>query len=120
MLYQKRWHAGQVSRRTRYACRLLCCVPPFICAFAFPSLARALDFTGIVGIVLPFIVTPMLHAASLRECREHWGRDYFDEAEAEAHYSGYGCGSPKLVAAFGVCGTILLLYTVACGFAYGF
>ena len=41
-VFQRSWHAGRVGRQTRYACRLLCCAPPFACAFAFPSLRLAL------------------------------------------------------------------------------
>ena len=119
-VFQRAWHAGRVGRQTRYACRLLCCAPPFACALAFPSLSRALGFTGIVGLVLPFIITPMLHAASLRECRARWGRAAFDDYEAEAGFASYGGNSPRFVAAFGACGGALLLYTVGCGLAYGF
>ena len=25
--FERRWHAGRVSRQTTYACRLLCCAP---------------------------------------------------------------------------------------------
>ena len=120
VLFQKQWHAGRVSRNTQYAVRLLCCVPPFACAFAFPSLSKALGFTGIVGLVLPFIITPMLYAASLRECRARWGKDAFDEAEADGDYAAYGCASPGFVGAFGVGGAVLLAYTVGCGMLYGF
>jgi len=116
-LFQRRWHAGAISRQTRYACRLACCVPPFACAFAFPSLSRALDFTGIVGIVLPFIITPLLHRASLRECRARWGRDRFDDFEADGDYAGRGWSPPGLVSAAGAAGALLLAYTVACGFS---
>lgn len=89
-------------------------------AFAFPSLSRALDFTGIVGIVLPFIITPLLHRASLAECRARWGRDYFDDVEADGDYGGSAWSPPGLVSAFGAGGAALLAYTMACGFAYGF
>lgn len=116
-LFQRRWHAGRVSRQTRYACRLLCCVPPFACAFAFPSLSRALDFTGIVGIVLPFIITPLLHRASLRECHAKWGRERFDDFEADSEFAGLGWSPPRLVSAAGAAGALLLVYTVACDFA---
>ena len=119
-LFQRQWHTGRVGRRARYACRLACCVPPFACAFAFPSLSKALDFTGIVGILLPFLVTPALHLASLRECRARWGREAFDQAEAAAGYARYGCSSPAVVRLFGGAGALLLAYTVGCGLAYGF
>ena len=62
--------AGAVSRQTRYACRLLCCVPPFACAFAFPSLAKALGFAGVCGSVLPMIVTPDLNSLSAVGARQ--------------------------------------------------
>ena len=120
-IFEKRWHAGQISRQTRYLCRLICCVPPFACAFAFPSLAKALDFTGIVGIILPFIMTPILHAASLAECRSRWGDAVFERAELEA---GYGMGpwvsSPSAIAAFGAVGAVLLAFCLACGLINGF
>ena len=120
VLFQKRWHAGRLPRRTRYGARLLCCVPPFACAFAFPSLAKALSFTGIVGILLPFIVTPVLHRASLAECTARWGAAAFDRAERDV---GYGLGplsSPVVASAFGFIGCALLAYCVACGLLYGF
>jgi hypothetical protein len=118
--FQRSWHAGRVGRQTRYACRLLCCAPPFACAFAFPSLSRALDFTGVVGIVLPFVITPLLHRASLRACRARWGRDCFDDVEADGDYAGCGWSPPRLVAASGACGVLLLAYTVGCGVVLGF
>ena len=118
--YQRRWHAGELPRRTRYLCRLLCCIPPFACAFAFPSLAKALNFTGIVGIILPFIVTPLLHLVSLSECNARWGAARFARAERAA---GYGLGvlsSPPFVCAFAAFGAALLAFCVACGLIYGF
>ena len=45
-LFERRWHAGEVPRRTRYLCRLLCCVPPFACAFAFPLLGQGAQLYG--------------------------------------------------------------------------
>ena len=120
VVFQKRWHAGRIDRRTRYACRLLCCVPPLICAFAFPSLAKALGFTGIIGIVLPFIVTPMLHAASLREYRNRWGAAYFDACERDSDFAQYGFSSPAVVKASGAFGALLLAYTVGYGHLHGF
>lgn len=115
-VFQRRWHAGSIRRRTRYGCRLLCCAPPFACAFAFPSLAKALDFTGIVGIILPFIVTPLLAAASLRECRAFWGRATFDRAEAAAGFSAPCASQLPVVMGLGALGTLLLVYCVMYGF----
>ena len=120
VVFQKDWHAGRIDRRTRYACRLLCCVPPLICAFAFPSLAKALGFTGIIGIVLPFIVTPMLHAASLRECRNRWGAAYFDACERDSDFAQYGFSSPAVVKASGAFGALLPAYTMGYGLLHGF
>ena len=120
-LFERRWHAGEVPRRTRYLCRLLCCVPPFACAFAFPSLAKALNFTGIVGIVLPFIITPLLHRASRLECEQRWGVKRFARAEEEAGFVlPYGLSSPLFVMLIGASGMGLLVYCVACGLVYGF
>jgi len=119
-IFERRWHAGELSRRTRYLCRLACCAPPFGCAFAFPSLAKALSFTGVVGIVLPFIVTPLLHLASLRECRERWGPATFDRHEAAMGYGLGALSSPALVGALGVLGSALLAFCVLCGLMYGF
>ena len=119
-IFQRRWHAGDISRRTRYLCRLACCVPPFVCAFAFPSLAKALNFTGIVGIVLPFIVTPLLHAASLAECRKLWGDEAFARAEAHAGYSLGPLSSPTVVGIVAAIGSTLLTFCVGCGLLYGF
>eukprot|EP00322_Chrysochromulina_rotalis_P009689 CAMPEP_0115862760 /NCGR_PEP_ID=MMETSP0287-20121206/18343_1 /TAXON_ID=412157 /ORGANISM="Chrysochromulina rotalis, Strain UIO044" /LENGTH=465 /DNA_ID=CAMNT_0003317193 /DNA_START=47 /DNA_END=1444 /DNA_ORIENTATION=- len=118
--FQRRWHAGELSRRTRYLCRLACCLPPFTCAFAFPSLAKALSFTGIVGIILPFIVTPLVHAASLAESRERWGTAAFDRAEQTAGYSIGAFSSPSFVSVFGIFGFMLLAYCVGCGVIFGF
>ena len=118
--FQRRWHAGEISRRTRYLCRLLCCVPPFACAFAFPSLAKALSFTGIVGIVLPFIITPLLHASSLAECHQRWGATDFDRAELAAGFGLGALSSPRFVVAFGAFGSLLLVFCVLCGLVYGF
>ena len=98
-----------MSRQTTYACRLLCCAPPFALAFAFPNLSRALGFTGMVGILLPFVVTPVLHAASRRACHAKWGREYFDAVEADSDYHSAFWSSPRLVAAFGVGGAALLV-----------
>ena len=119
-VFQRRWHAGDISRRTRYFCRLLCCIPPFACAFTFPSLSKALSFTGIVGIVLPFIVTPLLHIASLSECREQWGAEAFAKAEAAAGYSLGPLSSPPMVIASAFIGCVLLAFCVGCGLLYGF
>lgn len=119
-VFQRRWHAGEISRRTKYLFRVVCVLPSFVCAFAFPSLSKALDFTGIVGIILPFIITPLLHASSRAEGRERWGTAAFDRAEAAA---GWGLGSltsPWFVLAFGVFGSILLAFCVVCGLIYGF
>ena len=119
-IFQRRWHAGELSRRTRYLCRLACCIPPFACAFAFPSLARALNFTGIVGIILPFIVTPLLHAASLSQCRAHWGDANFARAEKDAGYRiGFLSSTPSVVT-FAIAGCVLLAICVGCGLVYGF
>ena len=68
-----------------------------------------------MGIVLPFVITPLLHRASLRACRARWGRDYFDDLEADGGWS-----PPRLVAASGACGVLLLAYTVGCGVVFGF
>ena len=116
----KRWHAGHVSRRSRIRYRLACVLPPFACAVAFPSLAKALGFTGIIGIMLPFLVTPLLHVASLDECHARWGKDAFDRAEAEAGFSTPTISSPTFVRAFGVFGVLLLAFCVGSGFVYGF
>ncbi|KAL3922611.1 MAG: hypothetical protein SGPRY_004501 [Prymnesium sp.] len=120
VVYQRKWHAGEVGRRTKYFFRLACCVPAFVCAFAFPSLAKALDFTGVVGVILPFIVTPLLFIASLRKGRAKWGIQRFDEAEAEGQYARYGFAKTSLVAALGICGVLLLVYSVCDGIINGF
>ena len=73
-----------------------------------------------MGIVLPFVITPLLHRASLRACRARWGRDYFDDLEADGDYAGCGWSPPRLVAASGACGVLLLAYTVGCGVVLGF
>ena len=90
-----------------------------MCAVCFPSLAKALDFTGIIGIMLPFVVTPLLHRASLRACHEQWGPETFDEAEKMAGFRTLA-SHPYFVIAFGVFGTLLLAFCVVCGLVYGF
>ena len=119
-VFQLRWHAGEISRQTKYLCRLLCCLPPFACAFAFPSLAKALDFTGIVGIILPFIVTPLLDRASLAQCHARWGQRVFDQAEERAGYRVGVLSSSLVVGGLGVLGVVVLVYCVVCGLFYGF
>ena len=91
-----------------------------MCAAAFPSLAKALGFTGLIGIMLPFGVTPILHAAALRECHARWGKDAFDCAEAEAGFATRVTSSPAFVRAFGAAGILLLLFCVSSGLIYGF
>lgn len=86
----------------------------------FPSLSSALGFTGIVGIGLPFIVTPLLALTSLREGREMWGRKRFDKAEADAGYVVAAASPPPIVCGIGLVGLLLLLYCVACGLLFGF
>ena len=100
-------------------CRLLCCVPAIVCAFALPSLDKALDFTGIVGIVLPFMLTPLLHAASSSECRALWGAARFARAENDAAYSLGALSSSAAVGASAAVGIVLLLYCIATQVLYG-
>jgi len=119
VVFGERWHAGNVPRTTRIVARLLCAVPPFLLALTCPSLVSALDFTGIVGIVLPFIVTPLLHRASLRECHAHWGAESFDKAERRAGFTTI-FSSPGCVAALSMAGAALLLFCVVSGILYGF
>lgn len=114
--FERSWHAGRVRRRVQYVFRLLCCVPAFICAFAFPSLSNALDFTGVVGIVLPFIITPTLHVFSIRQCWDKWGRERFDRAEAEAGFAVCGISSPWMTIPFALCGVVLLSFMLRYGF----
>ena len=111
-MFERRWHAGEISWRTRYLWRLLCCAPSFVCAFLMPSLANALGFTGIIGIVLPFIVTPLLHLSTLTECRKRWGEARFDRFE-DRHGFGLGAlSAPLAVGVAGAAGTALLIYCV--------
>lgn len=56
----------------RFTARLGCSLPPILLAAFFPSLSGTLDFTGIVAVILPFIVTPMLHRHSLLKCLSTW------------------------------------------------
>lgn len=119
-IFQKRWHAGSIRRRTKYIVRLLCCTPPLVCAFVFPSLSKALSFTGIVGIGLPFIVTPLLALASLRESHIMWGRDAFNTMEAKAGHVAACASPPPVVVGLGVIGTGLLCFCLGCGLLYGF
>ena len=93
--------------------------PSFACAICFPSLAKALDFTGIIGIMLPFVVTPLLHRASLKACHEHWGERVFDEAERAGGFASVA-SHPVMVVLFGIFGASLLIFCVACGIMYGF
>ncbi|KAL1530713.1 hypothetical protein AB1Y20_001612 [Prymnesium parvum] len=120
VVFQRRWHAGQVGRKTRYSYRFACCVPSFVCAFLFPSLSKALDFTGVVGILLPFIVTPTLFIVSLRACRKKWGVKKFDDAESVGGLANFGCSSPIAITAFAIFGALLFLYTVVHGIVNGF
>jgi len=72
VLLGERWHAMAVPRGWRVGARLGCTLPPILLAALYPSLSGTLDFTGIVAIVLPFIVTPWLHRRSLIKCLEAW------------------------------------------------
>jgi len=56
----------------RFTARLGCSIPPIVLAALFPSLSGTLDFTGIVAVILPFIVTPLLHRHSLLKCLRTW------------------------------------------------
>lgn len=56
----------------RFTARLGCSIPPIVLAALFPSLSGTLDFTGIVAVILPFIVTPLLHRHSLLKCLLTW------------------------------------------------
>ena len=42
------------------------------------------------------------------------------DLEADADYAGCGWSPPRLVAASGACGVLLLAYTVGCGVVLGF
>ena len=114
-----KWRSGGVRRRVRVGSRLLCILPPFACALAFPSLAKALDFTGLVGIALAYIVTPALHLTSLHMCRARWGGQAFDAAEAEAGFATR-LSRPNLVIGMGASGTLLLFFCVGNGLVNGF
>ena len=115
-----RWRSGGVPRTLRVASRLLCVLPPFACAVVFPSLSKALNFTGIVGIALAYIVTPALHNASLHKCRARWGAEGFDEAEDDTGFSLGFLSRPAPVLALGLVGTLLLLFCVGSGLTFGF
>ena len=119
-VFERRWHAGRISRREKYLCRLACCAPPFACAFAFPSLAKALAFTGVVGILLPFLVTPLLHHVSRVQAQRRWGRAPFAAAEDRAGHHLGALSSPIANAALGALGALLLAFCTVCGLLYGF
>ena len=128
--------AGHSTARTR-ACRRRARGRAFASVPASPPGAAAIDRgetdrpsragvvvfppPRVVGIVLPFIVTPLLHHASLKQCNARWGSDVFARQEAGAGYGlGYGLSSPPFVAALAAVGAALLGFCVACGLVYGF
>ena len=69
--------------------------------------------------MLPFVVTPLLHRASLKACHEHFGQRAFDEAEKAGGFASIA-SHPLMVGAFGLFGTSLLIFCVVCGVVYGF
>jgi hypothetical protein len=107
VLRPHQWRNGSLPRLTRHLCRVAMLVMPFACALVSPSLSRAIQFSGIIGIFLPYIMTPYLHRASLRRCEAHWGRDAFAQAEARAGFRTLWSSEPR-VTAFGAVGVLLL------------
>mmetsp|Transcript_18628 Transcript_18628/g.56249 ORF Transcript_18628/g.56249 Transcript_18628/m.56249 type:complete len:112 (+) Transcript_18628:1304-1639(+) len=97
----------QVPRWMGFVSRLACSLPPIILAAAYPSLSGTLDFTGIVAVILPFIVTPMLHRQSLNKCLDVWTSAQMEEAEAQGGFRSM-VSAPSRVLAFGIGGVVLL------------
>lgn len=106
------WHTRDTPRTLRVAFRLGCCVPSLACAALLPSLSGALAFTGIVGIALPFVVTPLLHVASRRRCEARWGAGALEQAEARAGLRT-SFGGRRVVVLTAIAGAALFLHCVA-------
>mmetsp|Transcript_7038 Transcript_7038/g.23121 ORF Transcript_7038/g.23121 Transcript_7038/m.23121 type:complete len:149 (+) Transcript_7038:1369-1815(+) len=104
----EKWHAMQVPQWMRFTARLGCSIPPIVLAALFPSLSGTLDFTGIVAVILPFIVTPLLHRHSLLKCLRTWTYAQMEEAERNGGFRSV-LSPPPRVLAFGVGGAMLLI-----------
>jgi len=107
----KKWYQEDVPRSYRVVARVVCFLPALACAYFLPSLSRAIDLTGVIGIVLPFVVTPLLHYASWRRLCEHFEPDVIRATERDGGFQT-PFSSHVAVFAFGVVGSAVLVYCI--------
>lgn len=66
---------GRGSTWRRPVCRVVCGVPPVVCAWFVPNLSRAVAWTGAIAILVSFVVPPYLNHLSFVALTEEQGLD---------------------------------------------